>query len=89
MRLKRYLLDIQGKDLKSVHEQQDHHHHHQHSRHDRDVVELDSGVYKVEPLCFGGFLAIEADKVHCYRRNIQEKLLTKELRKSMRIKCFT
>ena len=39
MRLKRYHLDIAGKDLKSAYEDDRHHHH------DRDIVELDPNVY--------------------------------------------
>jgi hypothetical protein len=72
---KKYHLHIDQKDLKPSQESGS-----------ESVVKLpNKNVYRIFPLPFGGFLAFDPENVICYRKNIRHTLITKKLRKIMRI----
>ena len=75
LKLKRYILNVAEKDLKPG----------EVSATNEDVVELDNqNIYKIISLPFGGFIAIDPENIHCYKRRIKSKLVTKRLRKPMK-----
>ena len=54
-----------------------------------DTVEFDNpNVYRVLPLHFGGFIAIDPENIHCYRKRIKTKVISKKLRNPMKITAF-
>ncbi len=59
------------------------------SSHHEDLAEFESpNIYRVLPLDFGGFLAIDPDFIHCYKRRIKTKVVSKKLRTTMKITGF-
>mgnify|MGYP001807394320 CR=1 FL=1 len=55
-----------------------------------ETLEFESqNIYRVMPLDFGGMIAFEPDAIHCFRRKIKTKVVTKKLRSSMKVVGFT
>lgn len=73
LQLKRYELNIGDKDIETSAVE--------------DIATFESlNVYKVVPLEFGGYLAFDTDFVHCYKKRIRTRVVSKKLRKPMKIK---
>lgn len=53
-------------------------------------MELENtNIYRVFPLAFGGFLAFDHEYIHCYKKKFRFKLVSRKLRKGMRIAAIT
>jgi hypothetical protein len=79
MKVKRYNMNIAERELKSSDIPSM-----------EEVTELDNiNIYKVIPLPFGGFIALDPENIHCYKRRIKFKLVSKVLRKPLRFSGFT
>ena len=76
MQLKKYELNVADKDIES--------------QANEDVATFEgNNVYQIYPLDFGGYLAIEPDQIHCYKRRVKTKVVSKKLRKHMKIKAIS
>lgn len=75
--MKRYYLNIADKDIENAA-----------SHHDVEAEFESPTVYRILPLDFGGYLAIDPDFIHCYRRRIKTKVVSKKLRSTMKITGF-
>lgn len=54
-----------------------------------DQAEFDSpSIYRVLPLDFGGFIAFDPEYIHCYKKRIKTKVVTKKLRTPMKVTGF-
>lgn len=77
MKLKRYQLKLDDKDLKTSDGT---------PTFNEDNVEFESpNVYKLLPLVFGGFLAFDSQTVHCYKKKIRFLLSSKKLKRPLRV----
>ena len=75
---KKYHLHIDQKDLKAAQDSGT-----------ESVVKLpNQNVYRIFALPFGGFLAFDPENVTLYRKNIRLTLITKKLRKIMRVNAI-
>jgi len=71
-RLKRYYLNIADKDIEAGGVD--------------ETLEFEGvNIYRVVPLEFGGVIAFEPDYIHCYRRRIKTKVISKKLRNQMKV----
>ena len=75
LKLKRYYLNMNDKDIESSSNE--------------DICDFDNpNIYRLISLPFGGFLAIDPEHIHCFKRRIKTKVVSKKLRNSMKITAF-
>jgi hypothetical protein len=72
LKMKRYELSMADKDIESGQAE--------------EVADFESNqVYKVFPLIFGGYIAFEPELIHCYKRKIKTKIVSKRLKNPMQV----
>ncbi|CDW78610.1 dna damage-binding protein 1 [Stylonychia lemnae] len=75
LRVKKYTLNMADKDIEPTSND--------------DQVDLESSTtYRIKELDFGGFLAFDPEYIHCFRKRIKNKIISKKLRKPMKITAF-
>ena len=54
-----------------------------------DQAEFENpSIYRVREMEFGGFIAFDPENIHCYRKRIKSKIITKKLRNPMKVTAF-
>eukprot|EP00347_Sterkiella_histriomuscorum_P011081 403373826 len=76
LKLKKYYLNILEKDIEPAQNEQQ-----------LDFENMH--IIRVKELEFGGFIAFDPENIHCYKKRINSKIISKKLRKPMKVTSIT